>query len=464
MEDDMATSEKSVPLQSTAAERFFYGTYFLGQNIFFMLLLFFMLPFCTDIGIPATVVGIILLCVRVFDAANDPVFGVIVDKARLKSGKFLPWLRISLIGIPVFTILLFATPGSLSAGLKIAWAAAAYTLWSMAYTVCDIPIFGIITALTSDSHERTTLISIGRVFGILGACVVMSVLPMIRQAIGGWFPTALVLSIAAFIMMSPICFIARERVPQPKSQGEITVKALANFVFRNKYLLLFYGAMILAYGGNIGGSLGMYLARYNLGDERYMSLLSLLGYLPSVFMGALIPFITKRVDKFHALFGCVIASLILGIAAYFAGYDNVTLFMVMLFLRGIPFGGVMMFMFMFTPDFAEYGRYKTGISAYGLTFSIQTFSAKLMGAISGALAAAGLTAIGFVEGEGAVQAAGFEARIWILYYLAPCIALALSIPLFLMYKLRDKHVAVMARCNKGEINREEAEKLIGVKL
>lgn len=459
----MGNTKKSV-FQSTGAERFSYGAYFLGQNIFFILMITFLLPYCTDLGIPVATVGILMLGVRIFDALNDPFFGAIVDKSKLKSGKFLPWLRLSLVGIPLFTILLFAIPGGLSLGVKTAWAAFAYTMWSVCYTICDVPIFGIITALTSESHERTTLISIGRVCATIGGCVVMVVLPSIRQAIGGWFPTALILTIAAFITMAPICFIAKERVPPPPSQGEVTVRALIKFIVSNKYLIIFYCAMILAYGGNITGSLGMYIARYNLQDERHMALLSLLGYAPSVVIGALIPFITKRIDKFYVLLSCVIASIVFGVLAYFAGYNNVTVFMVFALLRGIPFGGVLIFMFMFTPDFAEYGRYKTGTSAFGMAFSLQTFCAKLITALTGALAAVALALIGFAEGEGAAQAAGFENKIWFLYYMVPCFVLALSIPLFLSYKLRDKYVAIMARCNKGEITREEADRLIGVKL
>jgi probable glucitol transport protein GutA len=453
-----------VKAQSTLLERVLYGSYFLGQNIFFFLVLTFMLPFCTDVGVPVAAVGFILLGVRVFDAVNDPLFGIIVDKSKLKSGKFLPWLRVSLIGIPLFSLLFFLTPIDLPTGAKIAWAAVTYTLWSVSYTICDVPIFGVITAMTDDSHERTTLISIGRVFGMAGALTVMSTLPLIRQAIGGWFPTTLLLSVLGFILMAPFCFVVKERVPSPSGQNEVTVKALLNFVLKNKYLLIFYGAMILAYGGNIGGSLTMYIARYNLHDERLMAPLSVLIYIPSLFVGGLIPFVTKKIDKYYVLLGCAVASVIMGVVAHFVGYGNITLFMIFSFIRGIPFGGLMLFVFMFTPDFAEYGMYKTGVSAFGISFSIQTFTVKMIGAITGALAAAALGIIGFVEGEGAAQLPGFEDKVWVLLYLVPSAAILLSIPLFLQYKLRSKHIAIMTRCNKGEITHEEAEQLIGVKL
>jgi sugar (glycoside-pentoside-hexuronide) transporter len=445
-------------------ERTSYGLYFVGQNIFYMLLLSFMLPFSTDVGIPAVAVGVILATMRIFDAVNDPMFGAIMDKAHLKSGKFIPWLRISLVGIPLFTVLFFAVPSAMPTGVKIAWVVFAYLLWDVSYTVCDIPIMGLVTAMTSDGHERTTLISLGRVFGVVGGLVAMVLLPIVRRAMGGWFPTVLALSAIGLVTMIPICFIAKERVPTPLSQGKITLGGLFRFVVKNKYLLLLYGSVILSYGGNIGGSLGMYIARYNLRSEAYYSLLSLAGFLPTLFLGILMPVITKKVDKFYIVLGSIIAGIILNIAAYFVGWQNTTVFLILVFLRGITSGGIFMCLFMFTPDFAEYGRYKTGINATGVAFSLQTFTVKIISAISGAFGAALLSVIGFVEGEGAVQAAGFENKLWVLYYLVPAVMLLISfVPLF-FYKLRDKYVAVMVRCNKGEISHEEAEALIGVKL
>ena len=76
----------------------------------------------TDAGISAVAVAGIALVVKIWDAINDPIFGGIIDRIHFKKGKFVPWLRISLIGIPLATILLFAIPNSLPMGAKIAWA------------------------------------------------------------------------------------------------------------------------------------------------------------------------------------------------------------------------------------------------------------------------------------------------------------------------------------------------------
>ena len=96
----------------TGFEKASYGLYFLGQNIFYMLIYMYMSTYFTDVGIPAVTVAGIALVVKVWDAINDPIFGGLIDKIRFKKGKFVPWLRISLVGIPLATILMFAIPAA----------------------------------------------------------------------------------------------------------------------------------------------------------------------------------------------------------------------------------------------------------------------------------------------------------------------------------------------------------------
>jgi hypothetical protein len=62
--------------------------------------------------------------------------------------------------------------------------------------------------------------------------------------------------------------------------------------------------------------------------------------------------------------------------------------------------------------------------------------------------------------EGAVQTEGFPQRLWIVFTLIPSFVYFLALPVL----SRDKHVAVMTRCNNGEISRGEAESLLGGKV
>ena len=46
---------------------------------------------------------------------------------------------------------------------------------------------------------------------------------------------------------------------------------------------------------------------------------------------------------------------------------------------------------------------------------------------------------------------------WIIYALIPLIGTLLGVLVMGFYKLRDQDVALMAKCNAGEISREECE-------
>jgi Na+/melibiose symporter-like transporter len=217
----------------------------------------------------------------------------------------------------------------------------------------------------------------------------------------------------------------------------------------------------------------MYVSFYLVGESVYAVLLNILNMVPGVFAAMAMPTLLKRFDKMKMLFWCNIVNIVLGLVIYFAGYENHIFFLVMTCIRTVPLSIVGILAFMFTPDCAEYGQYKSGISAKGITFAIQTFSVKITGAISSALALflLGLFHWVSVEAEsfeelatlGIRQSEGALNGLWIVYALVPVIGMIISTFFYLGYKLNDKDVQIMAKCNAGDITREEAEKLLSRK-
>ena len=445
---------------ATTKERVSYGTYFVGQNIFYVFLSLFLLTFFTDIGIPPATVAWVTLIVKVWDAVNDPIFGGFVDKVRFKNGKFLPWLRISLIAIPIATILLFAVPSNLSTTVKTIWVALAYVLWDTAYTICDVPIFGLVTTITSNLRERAGFMTIGRMSGISAAVAVMVVVPQIRTAIGGWLPTAILMSVVGVVLLVPICITAKERVKPVAVDEDVSIFQLFGYVLKNKYMMVFYGSVLVTGSFAINQGLSMHFARHALGDEGLTTLIALASLVPVVLTGFFIQPLLKKYDKYTLYMAGVIGTAVLTVVSFIVGYKNLNIYLLVLVLKGIPLGLSNMLMFMFTPDCAEYGMYKSGIDASGVSFSVQTFSAKFTAAIATSLGALVLTFIGFIEGEGAVQMDGFADKLWIAQNVSSLIGVVLSGLLLTQYKLRDKYVQVMVKCNAGEITREEAENLL----
>ncbi|HMZ06234.1 MAG TPA: MFS transporter [Anaerolineales bacterium] len=454
----MAAQAGNPPInfQTSKSERTAFGFYFFGQNVFYILILNFLQIFLTDQGITAAAVATIFLIAKVWDAINDPLFGVIIDRSKPKSGKFLPWVRGSVLPIAITTIMIFAMPVSMSLGGKIAWAAIAYLLWDLAYTLCDAPIFALTTAMTENIQERTVLISIGRLGGMFGALIIALGVPMLYPQFG-WLPTAVGLAIVGVATMFPITGLAKERILSRKEEAP-SLQAIWKYLKGNKYLLIFYASMVVYFLTNSTFTITPFFAVNNLGSAEAATTLLGITILPMVLLAGFTPALAKRFGKFNLYAFSIVWQIVFSVIVYFAGYENYNLLLALLLLRsiGVALAGILMFMF--TPDCVEYGTFKTGERAEGVTFSLQTFATKLMNGLSATVAMAGLAYFGFVEGSGAVQSPETLNGIWLMYSIFPIVGALLSLPLLAMFKLRDDNVQVMAQANNGEITREEAFK------
>jgi Na+/melibiose symporter-like transporter len=170
----------------------------------------------------------------------------------------------------------------------------------------------------------------------------------------------------------------------------------------------------------------------------------------------LIPIILKRVDKFKFYVAANIFYIVTNIVMYFAGYGSVVLVLILNCFRGAASGFYGILMFLFAADCVEYGQYKTGVRAAGITFSLQTLATKIIRAVGGAVTG---FAMAYFQYNGAleVQSDFTKKGLWLSATLIPMIGYGLSLVFQMFYKLRDKDVQVMALYNKGEITREEAE-------
>ena len=446
--------------QVTMPERVSYVLYFLGQNVFFFLTALFLNTYFTDVGIPTAIVGIIALIVKVFDAVNDPIFGGMVDKVEWKKGgKFVPWLKMGIGIVFIATILIFAIPRSASTSVKVAWAILAYCLWSVGYTMNDVPIFGLITTITSSQNERTQLNASGRVAATAAMMACLVVIPGFRNAIGGWTATVVLLSIISAILMFPISLTAKERIKPTGSQA-FKFKDMVDYLVHNKYLLIYYIAFLIYGMFNVVSTWAIYISRYCIGGESYMPLYSVTSNIAGIVIGLFAPALCRKIDKFKIFHGAVIFSVLTHIIRLLTGYSSRPVALAAAILVSIPYGFFMVFVFMFTPDCAEYGHYKTGKSYPGITFSTQTFFAKMQSALLSFIAGTALAFIGFISGEGAAQVEGFADKLWTMSCVLPIIGCAVASFLLFFYKLNDHDVQLMMKVNAGEMSRKEAEMLM----
>ena len=422
-------------------------------------------------GIDPIKIASVMLIVKIWDAVNDALFGVIFDAVKFKSGKkYLPWLRISLVLIPITCILMFAIPRSISENAQLAWFAITYLVFDTVYTLCDVPIYGIITAMTDNIDERNSMMSYKSIWGGVGGFIAPAVVAfLVGEKVGSNYTVAVILcSVVALVTMVPACFKLEERYV-PVEEEAFSVKKMFSYLFKNKYLLIYYIGFFFYSSVNYVTNLNLLASYYLFNDSLFITIIGFAG-APFAFIGAMaVPRLVRKFDKMVVFRVSVLAAVVLGVVMWAVGYSNPILFVVISTLRSIPTSTLGVMLFMFTPDCAEYGKFKTGIEAKGITFSIQTFMVKLTGAISGALSLflLGLPAVGWknVEAENFEQLAAMGVTqtnealdaFWLIYALIPALGYLASYIVWRFYNLNDKDVQVMAECNAGKITKEEAE-------
>lgn len=80
------------------------------SGIYTLMSMFTLVFFQNGAGLTLKQASTIILIGRIFDAINDPMMGMIVDRTKSKWGKMRPYLLFAPVPIAITTILLFTAP------------------------------------------------------------------------------------------------------------------------------------------------------------------------------------------------------------------------------------------------------------------------------------------------------------------------------------------------------------------
>ena len=450
--------------QSTKKEYVAYCLFFLGQNLLWGYA-GYIETFLTDIGIAAATAAAILIIPKLWDAVNDVLFGYIVDRHMFRNGqKFMPWVRIGTSAVGITTVALFAIPQTMSDTGKIVWFLVAYILFDLCYTILDAPAFAVTTVMTSNVQERTGIIAGGKLWSMVGGVVATVIIPAIRPSLG-WLTACIVFVVISIILMIPMLFTVRERHSEEVLATENpNFREMLKYLKSNKYLIFVLLAMLLLGLSSVEQKMAIYMGRICLGQENMATLVAAGVAVSVIAVSAVVPALARKWDKFDVLCVGLAFAIAMDVVCYFAGYGNLVVALILIMLKCTGLGFWQVIIYMLIADTVEYGTYKSGTRAAGITFSLQAFIAKLKNALIGTIVLLSLSAVHFVEGENAIQPAGVAEGVWGLFTLLPAAGFTVALAILLLfYKLRSKDVQTMAQYNNGEISREEADALLSAK-
>lgn len=453
-------------------EKASYGIYFFGQGIIFTIVSQYLMLYYTDyIFISPGIVTAIMFGGKIWDAVNDMIFGMIVDKVKFKSGnRFLPWIRVSTFLIPISTVLLFVLNKDMAMWLRVTLAVVTYLVWDSAYTVCDAPIYALNTAMTQNVKERGTIMTFSGMGGAVATALTTIVFVPYFDA-HGFLNTSILIAVIGFATMVWIGIFGKERYRATDVHQEQNASLRDTWIYLkgNKYLLYFYAYRIIS--GSIAVSMLSYMSIYCLGGVEYTSKITLISIPLIGVLYLLSPFILKKFNKIYIYRFCVIGEMTMNLVTWLLGYENKTRTMIL--CAGILAFAILPLMLngVMPADGIEYGTYKTGKRKEGITFAIQTFANKFTAAIATGISGLVLTFLNFeaesyqVNGEVVLSLVPESVidGIWTANFLVPLIGKLIAIGFLFAYNLKDKDVQIMSDVNAGKLTREEAETMLSRK-
>ena len=430
----------------------------------------------------AMAVAFLMLGTRIYDACNDPIMGSIVDRTRTKWGKCRPYLKWMPIPIAVMTILCFCPFLEPKATSTFAIISVVYVIWSMVYTVVDVPYWGLSTCMTNNTTIRGNVLTVARLLSTLGAGIVTVGVPIITSAVTNkykgadgavlpqfidanantlkwtYFICALVFTAIAIPMFYYGFRNTKERFTStetPPSLGH-NLKLL----FKNRELLL------VVLSGILGGARmvytytgGLYFAKYVLKEEGLYSLITLLVVPGGAVASILVPWMTKKFTKKWAYIGVHVLGAVVMFAMYFIGYDanwKLVVCAIGLVLLGIPQGVNNIVTYAMIGDTVEYLEWKTGERAEGICFAMQTFINKIGMAVGAFIGVFSYSWAGInpTAADGVYITAQGEQTLWNLLVLSGALSMVGTIIPMLFYSLTEKRQRELVK----EIEERKAKK------
>lgn len=434
-----------------------YGLGDAASSMFWKLFGMYLLFFYTDIfGLPAAVVGTMFLITRIWDAVNDPIFGIIADRTHSRWGKFRPYLLWGALPFGLCGVLLFLTPGW-PVGAKTVYAYVTYTLMMMVYSFINVPYASLLGVMTSDTVQRTQLSSSRMIFAFIGSILVLAAVDPLLAAFDrvtagnitlNWTLTVTVFAVIAILLFLLCFFWTRERVA-PIKQANNRLKDDMRDLLRNKPWWILIGAGIgVLICNSIRDGAAIYYFKYYVaqyGGEflwgtkfSLASVYLVLGQAACIVGIFLAAILSRRFGKKTVFAGAMALATVLSSAFFFLSGYQITGIMILQVLISICLGAIFPLLWSMYADTADYSELSTGRRATGLIFSSSSMSQKFGWTIGGSLTGWLLGYYGFQANAEQTVEAIFGIRL--MLSLLPAAGTALSLLLILFYPLSEKRM------------------------
>lgn len=360
---------------------------------------------------------LLMLLARVWDAINDPLMGIIVDRHTTKWGKMKPYILFASIPIGILTVLMYLSPNLNKTSLMV-YSAVVYVLWGMIYTMADVPFWSLPNVLTPDAQERGKTISLGRTLNGVGSAVpevlflvIGLTLPKILGSSDGleytktkYLTMAIITVTIGILLYVRSYFKVKERVVIPDRKPHPGEPSNIKRIFKCKPLMLVIAMGVLSSGRYMVQAAAVHVARYAFyigpdlaglsQEERVAAIEASVSSVKTIFQmcaivgmfGAMLfmPLLMKKFDYKKIVIATCLAGFVASIFTTLIGWFTMNLYICIPFIliSCIPLGVLNVISYAMIGDCLDYMELKTGFRDNGLGSACQGFVNKLGNALA----------------------------------------------------------------------------------
>ncbi len=404
--------------------------------------------FYTDtLGVPIAAAGILLLSIRLFDAATDPLIGIISDNAKTRFGRRRPMILAGAVCVSISILFLFNPPRT---GITQAtvWFGIWVFLLFLSWTIITVPYESLGPELTFDYNERTSLFSMRDGF-LLGGILVAAASPVLIRAIlpddaaaGG--DTGLFLIMSAFYAplitaaaLWCVYYIRENPAPAAENQHKFGFRDVA---VNRPFIILLVSYTISAFGNNLPATLILYYVEHVL-KSQHADLFLMIYFVTGIAFLPLWIKIAARYGKKNAWLAAMCINTITFSGVFFLGAGDALPYGILILLSGTGFGATIAIPSSIQADVIDYDELMTGERREGRYIGVWSLAKKVSAAAGVGIGLSVLGAAGYRPGTGQNEHVLFMLRV--LYALVPCLCNAAAILIALAYPISASRHALI---------------------
>jgi GPH family glycoside/pentoside/hexuronide:cation symporter len=436
-----------------------FSTGDLTTSSFQAVILFYQLYFLTDIaGLRPAYAAWAIAAGRIWDAVNDPLFGILSDRIRSPHGRRRVLLLLGAVPLGVAFMLMWLIP-DLSQAALVVYYALAFILFDTCYTAVHVGYNALTPEVTRDYDERSSLNGYRMALGLSGSLGAIILATVLGDLVADPERLFLVIGVGLglFNILPPLLVFRLTR----EHRTNLVVEPLSPFAafgetVRNRAFQMVMGLYLFSWTtASVMAAVLVYFATYYLRVPEQANYYVLAAQGSAILFIPLVVFMAQRLDKRRTfIINCVVwivlLLFLLGIGPAQSG-----LVYVLAGLAGLGIATVYVIPWAMIPDIIEDDELKTGQRREGAYYALVSFFQKLgTGAALWAMGQA-FERAGYVTPTAAIPVpAQPEAAVLVIRLfmsLVPALLLLIAVAFAVGYPLsRELHHALLEQLDIGD--------------